>query len=135
MIRRPPSSTLTDTFFLYPTLFRSRDGGGGVACDHHQPGTIAFNETPEQRRNAGGDFRLGLGAIGKAAIVRDIDKGCGGQQAARGREHRQSPDPGIEKQYRLSDVHPRRLTHTERRCNEISSPHPFYPITLTPHFL
>src|SRR3546814_2376668 len=31
MIRRPPRSTRTDTLFPYTTLFRSRDGIGGLA--------------------------------------------------------------------------------------------------------
>src|SRR3546814_15137965 len=40
MIRRPPRSTLTDTLFPYPTLFRSghlrrRQGGGGFVKYEH----------------------------------------------------------------------------------------------------
>src|SRR3546814_4247809 len=104
-------------FFKQKTAYEMRisDWSSDVCSSDLQPGTIAFNETPEQRRNAGGDFRLGLGAIGKAAIVRDIDKGCGGQQAARGREHRQSPDPGIEKQYRQIG----RASCRERVCQDV----------------
>src|SRR3546814_19999989 len=60
MIRRPPRSTLTDTLFPYPTLFRS--GASAASGPFYCPGdrqvyldTSFFNEM-KARLGGGGDF-------------------------------------------------------------------------------
>src|SRR3546814_11892307 len=40
MIRRPPSSTRTDTLFPYTTLFRSQFGRYNIRCNAITPGLV-----------------------------------------------------------------------------------------------
>src|SRR3546814_8175473 len=56
MIRRPPSSTRTDTLFPYTTLFRSRRRGRDLGI------VLARHQVSARRRRAGAVDRLSLPA-------------------------------------------------------------------------
>src|SRR3546814_14244629 len=94
MIPRPPRSTLTDTLFPYPTLFRSPCGDRNRA--EHGNGMTrkkkASEETDGQRGHAsqkgGADRRLGE-QHGQCAGL-DLEKAGSGH----GRRHRDEADRG-----------------------------------------
>src|SRR3546814_10155186 len=67
MIRRPPSSTRTDTLFTYTTLFRSSGasgGGGGSAT------TLIAGESNVQTASSGTDTRGETASAARARAVR-----------------------------------------------------------------
>src|SRR3546814_11405511 len=67
MMRRPPSSTRTDTLFPYPTLFRSDVDGGQDDRAVADPGVVA-----EGHRGRAPPVEERLVALAQAVVVRAI---------------------------------------------------------------
>src|SRR3546814_10586310 len=67
MRRRPPVSTLTDTHFPYPTLFRAQDVG--------PPRQVLFGRVPAQEGDEVVDFRRPDGVV--AAKLAYLGTGLG----------------------------------------------------------
>src|SRR3546814_7601431 len=88
MIRRPPTSTRTDTLFPYTTLFRSHEGDQPVpqALLAARRGALRRGQGrrrgPARRARCAG-LVAGLPAAGRA----DTDRGARRRPAARSEEH------------------------------------------------
>src|SRR3546814_8850993 len=78
MIRRPPKSTRTDTFFPYPTLFRSRWRRGDVTRD----GEFAFAHV-----GSSGGFRDSTKAARRSVRPCQMARCSASQPSARSEEH------------------------------------------------
>src|SRR3546814_8460614 len=77
MIRRPPTSTRTDTLFPYTTLFRSHIGQGGEAAEpflytadfyaHDQYSRVTYKGVARWVRHSTHDFRASVARASSAS--------------------------------------------------------------------
>jgi len=81
-----------------------RDGGGGVAGDADEAGFKPLGHAAQHAGDAGGDLGLGLGTIGQACGVGDINDGRFWQEAAQGGQHGQAANAGIKEQDRAGGI-------------------------------
>ena len=73
-----------------------RDRRRGIAGNDRKPRMKSLDEPTEQRRDSACELCVAFLAVGEACAVCGVDDRRGRQERARGSEHRQASDAGIE---------------------------------------